>query len=50
MSLPGEHGHDEEMELNEDELEEEDDDFNDRIENIIANGTRRDKRRRVVPV
>jgi hypothetical protein len=55
VSLPGENGHDEEMELNEDELEEEeeedDDDFNDRIENIlIASGGRRDKRRRAVPV
>ena len=50
VSLPGEHGHDEEIELNETELEKEDNDFNDRIENIIALGTRRDKRRRVVPV
>lgn len=53
VSLPGEHGHDDdEMGLNDDELEEDEDNaFNDHLENVIASVTRpRDKRRRIVPV
>jgi hypothetical protein len=53
VSLPGEHGHDDDdMGLNDDELEEDETNaFNNHLENVIASVTRpRDKRRRIVPV